>query len=121
MTYIETAISEFRNEADRDFISLCLIAGDVEYDLAVTDQQDIRDKSLQIIRGLMDRDVYPGDYMIERLKTAGFFFWIGTPDQLLKRIETEWIALGKSPTLAKPICWFALRPAHAEVDATTKG
>ena len=117
MTYIETAISEFRNEADRDFISLCHIASDVEYDLAVTDQQEIRDKSLQIVRGLMERGVYPGDYDY----ATHIDFWLGTPDELLKRIETEWIALGKTPTLAEPICWLALRPAQAEADATTKG
>ena len=121
MTYIETAISEFRNEADRDFISLCLIAGDVEYDLALVDQQEIRDKSLQIVRGLMDRDVYPGDYTLESLKTVGFMFWPGTPDELVKRIETEWIALGKTPDLVDSICWFALRPAYAEAGLTAEG
>ena len=29
--------------------------------------------------------------------------------RLLKRIESEWIAMGTTPTLEHPICWFGLK------------
>jgi len=36
-------------------------------------------------------------------------FWPGEPEALLKRIEAEWVAMGTTPTLEHPICWFGLK------------
>ena len=111
MSEIDRITSELRNEADIDFFDISLIAGTVQEDLGLRSEREIRRCTLEVIRGLMARGVYPGDYTMEGLQRGeGFQFWSGEPDELLKRIEAEWIALGKTPNLAEPICWFALRP-----------
>jgi len=105
-------ISKFRKEADVDFIELPHIASAVQYGLGLRSQQEIRHYALEVVRGLMARGVYPGDYTLESLAREGFQFWTGEPDRLLKRIEADWISLGKMPDLEHSICWFALRSAE---------
>jgi len=51
--------------------------------------------------------VYPGDYD----HATTMLFWPGEPEALLKRIKAEWIAMGTTPTLEHPICWFGLKPS----------
>ncbi len=120
MIVIEAEIEGWCNEANVDVTGLCHIASSVENDLGINNQDDIRNHTLQIVRGLVARSVLPGDYNYGDHPDQ-IEFWPGTPDELLKRIETEWIALGKTPTLAEPICWFALRPAHTEAAETAEG
>lgn len=104
MISTEKIVSELRNEADVDFVSIPMIAGTVEEDLALKDPEEVRRWTLAVARGLMTRGVYPGDYD----NATKITFWPGTPDEHLKRIETEWVAMGKRPDFDKPICWFGL-------------
>jgi len=60
-----------------------------------------------VIGRLMALDVYPGDYD----HATTMLFWPGEPEALLKRIKAEWIAMGTTPTLEHPICWFGLKPS----------
>lgn len=105
---IHDLIEGYRDEANIDFISLGAIAGDVRFDLKINDPQAIRSKSLEIVRALMGRGVFPGNYTLESLRREGFSFWPGTPDELIRRIEDAWIALKRTPDL-DDICWFALK------------
>lgn len=102
---------ELRAEADIDFVSLPLIAESLREDLGLKSQEQTRDHTLEVIRRLMERGVFPGDYTLDDLVNGnGFQFRSGTPDDLLAWIETEWVAMGHTPTLENPICWFALKP-----------
>ncbi len=103
---VEKTARELRNEADVDFISLPLIAESLREDLDLKSQKDIRRHTLDVIERLMARGVYPGDYDY----ATKLSFWAGEPSEHLRRIEIEWIAMGKTPTLAESICWLGLRP-----------
>ena len=108
---IERTVGEIRAEADIDFISLPYIAESLREDLDLTAQDIIRRHTVEVIRRMMERGIYPGDYTLDDLVSGrGFQFRPGTPDDLLSWIESEWIALGHTPTLEDPICWFALKP-----------
>lgn len=102
---IERTAVELRAEADVDFISLPLIAESLREDLGLQSEQDIRRHTLDVIERLMARGVYPGDHDDATILS----FWPGKPSEHLRRIETEWIAMGKTPTLAESICWLGLR------------
>ncbi|WP_129220528.1 hypothetical protein [Lichenibacterium ramalinae] len=104
---IERTVAELRNEADIDFIDLPFIAGSLREDLDLKTQDEIRRHTLEVVRRLMDRGVYPGDYD----HAIHMAFWPGEPSEHLRRIEAEWIAMGKPLTLSDPICWLGLKPA----------
>lgn len=105
MPEFERLASEFRAVADVDFFDVSFIAESLREDLDLRDQKDIRPYTLRMIRRLMELGVCPGDYDYARTIS----FWPGEPDELVKRIEAEWIAMGKTPDLENPICWFGLR------------
>ena len=102
---IENTVRELRDEASVDFISLPLIAESLREDLDLQTQKDIRRHAIEVIRRLMQLGICPGDYDL----AVTISFWPGSLDELLKRIEAEWIAMGRSPTLEHPICWFGLK------------
>ena len=104
MLDIERISFAYSQEASRDFVGLWEIASDVAHELGSEDQLKVRSYTLAVVAGLVARGVYPVDYT-----TEGVAFWSGTPDDHVNRIETEWSMAGESPTLAEPICWFALR------------
>lgn len=104
---IDRIARELHDEAEIDFISLPLIAESLREDLDLQSQKDIRRHTLDVIERLIARGVHPGDYDY----ATTLSFWPGEPSEHLRRIETEWIAMGKVPTLAESICWLGLKPA----------
>ncbi len=108
MRDIAKILAELRDEANIDFIDLPQIASAARYDLSFESEKDIRQCSLEIAKGLMELGVFPGDYdYADQLN-----FWPGTINDHVMRIEAEWIAMGRTPTLADPICWFGLRSSE---------
>lgn len=106
---ISKIVRELRAEADIDFFDVSFIAEGLREDLHLRDQSEIRRHTLEVIRRLMQQGVYPGDYTLSDLEGGSSFqFKAGTPEELLSWIETEWIAMGRTPTFEDPI-WFALR------------
>jgi hypothetical protein len=103
---IERMTRELRDEADIDFIDLPFIAENLREDLDLKTQDEIRRHTLEVVRRLMDRGVYPGDYD----HAIHMAFWPGGPSEHLRRIEAEWIAMSKPLTLSDPICWLGLKP-----------
>lgn len=102
---IGRTIQEMRAEAEIDFIDVSLIAESIREDLNLKDQRDIRRHTLDVIERLMNQGVHPGDYD----QPTTLSFWPGEPDEHLRRIEAEWITMGRTPTLEHPICWFGLK------------
>ena len=103
---IKRTVKELRAEADIDFIDVSFIAESLREDLDLKTQHDIRRHTLDVIERLMAQGVYPGDYD----HAIHLAFWPGEPSEHLRRIEAEWIAMGKTPTLEHPICWLGLKP-----------
>ena len=102
---IERTVRELRDEVEIDFINLPLISEFLREDLDLKDQSEIRGLSLDVIDRLLELGVCPGDYV----GGAKLAFWRGETKDWLKRIKTEWIAMGQTPTLEHPICWFGLK------------
>ncbi len=107
MVDVERDITEWRAEANIDFIWLWQVASGVQYTLGTDDLRDIRHHTLKVVRGLMALGVHPGDY---RLAESSFRFWPGSEEEQLDRMEMEWIEAGVTPNVGDPICCFALRP-----------
>lgn len=103
---IERTTRELRDEAEIDFVSLPLIAESLREDLDLQSQDEIRRHALDVVQRLTTLGVFPSDYG----HATTMRFWPGEPDELLRRIEAEWIAMGTTPTLEHPICWFGLKP-----------
>ena len=107
---IERTARELRDEADIDFIDLPFIAANLSEDLDIRTQDEIRRHMLDVVRRLMERVVYPGDFTLDDLESGrGFQFRSGTPADLLSWIEAEWIAMDRAPNPDDPICGFALK------------
>ncbi|RYC33467.1 hypothetical protein D3273_03065 [Lichenibacterium minor] len=104
---IRKTVEDLRAEADVDFIDVSFIAESLREDLDLKNQSDIRRHTLEVIGRLMMQGVYPGDYDY----AATLAFWSGEPSEHLKRIEAEWIAMGRTPTSVEPICWLGLKSA----------
>ncbi len=105
MLEIERVTSELRAEVEIDFFHVCMIAEILREELGLQSQEEIRRCTLDVIGRLMALGVYPGDYD----HATTMLFWPGQPEALLKRIEAEWVAMGTTPTLEHPICWFGLK------------
>lgn len=103
---IECMAQQLRTEADVDFFDISLIAEPLRERLGLQSQDEIRHHTLRVIEKLIALGVRPGNYDY----ATTISFWPGTPAELLDRIETEWIALGRTPDLGEPICWFAPYP-----------
>jgi hypothetical protein len=94
-------IDEFFTESDEDVVGLFAIAQAVE-DL-IKDKDMAREQALRVVEGLLDRGMLAGQspYCID-----GYQPW---PDQdrttVINRIRSEWLALGRSPTITD-IVWF---------------
>lgn len=104
-TKINKITSELRAVADVDFMDVSFIAESVREDLEIKNEEDVRFYTLNVIGRLMRMHVFPGDYD----HAATISFWSGAENELAKRIEAEWIAMGHTPTLEHPICWFGLK------------
>ncbi|MBI3706094.1 MAG: hypothetical protein HY246_00115 [Proteobacteria bacterium] len=106
MNRIDEIVKDCMEIAESDYVGLWDVVSIIRDDLGLHDNE-LREKSLEVVRGLLERGLYPGDY----LKT-GFRFWedmsIG---RVLARIDREWKALGQDPDLAHTICWFDRRPS----------
>ena len=107
MSGIETITTELRAEAEVDFFHVCMVAEILREELDLRTQKEILSCTLDVIRRLMVLGVYPGDYG----NATTILFWPGEPDEVLKRIENEWMEMGMTPTLEHPICWFGLKRA----------
>lgn len=99
-------ISSFVKHADVDYVGLWQIAKAAREKLGARAPEEVRRLSLEIVRGLYEEGLRPGNYDYG----THMDFW---PDKgcqaMLDRIEREWIELNADPTHLNPICSF-LRP-----------
>jgi hypothetical protein len=107
MNMINEIVEDYVKHASADYVGLWQVANRVREDLGLLDDQKVRQKALIVVKHLLERGLCPGDY-----GKAGFNFWDQDEvDGIISRIDREWDPLSGDPTLANPICWFALRPA----------
>ena len=103
MNSINEITEGFLEEATHDSIGLWAICDAVRWDLGLTNDEEVKTRSLDVMRSLIDRGLWPGNF--KGGKT--FVFW-DLPDAAacLARIDTEWDAARGDPPGLDAICWF---------------
>lgn len=92
-------------EAADDYIGLWQIATRVRREFGRLTNEQVKHLSLDVVRLMVERGLCPGDY----LKTGLSFWNEDNTEAIVARIDREWDARLGDPTLANPICWFALK------------
>jgi hypothetical protein len=104
MRTIDQIIDEFIRVAADDYIGLWMIAPLVRRDLGLSSNADVKARTLDVVRGLLEHGLWPGDFDYGKSK---IYFW-DEPDAAacLARIDREWDATKGDPPLPESICWF---------------
>ncbi len=97
-------VNNYVKEAEVDFVGLWQIASMFRDNLKIKSDLEVKEKSLQVARGLVENGVCPGSMADDN----GFDFWKGTPDELVTQIAVSWPVMG-IPNLGTNHCWFAKR------------
>ncbi|MBI3708672.1 MAG: hypothetical protein HY246_13490 [Proteobacteria bacterium] len=101
-------VEGYMREAEIDYVGLWQIPGTIRHCLGIHDDDEVREKSLEVVKGLLERGLYPGTFFYSK-----FSFWIGLgADLVLAQIEKEWKALKHDPDLLDSICWFTWRKSR---------
>jgi hypothetical protein len=89
-------------EAVDDYVGLWSVAWEFREKEGEKEPIEIRRKTLETIKSLLEEElIQPGMF-----NQAGVFeLWNLIPKRALERIESEWDALGREPTLGE-IVWF---------------
>jgi hypothetical protein len=99
----EELLQDFAEEGREDHVGLWEIVRAVREDLGVSDTAEVRQVTLDLIGGLLRR------YGMEAGRPApdwrNFLPWGLSPEETIRRIEAEWLALGRDPSLWE-IVWF---------------
>lgn len=104
MWTVETIIRDFLGEAKEDFLGLWAIAGAIRDRLGLTTNEEVKARTLDVVRGLLDHGLWPGDFDYGKSK---IYFWDEPDaDACLARINEEWDPTKGDPTLPESICWF---------------
>ena len=98
----------FVREAEEDYVGLWAIAPAVRRDLGLSSNEEVKARTLDVVRILLSHGLLPGDY----LKT-GFHFWRERDSSsIIARIDREWDPSNGEPNLGDSSCWFAMAPAN---------
>ena len=102
MRTVNDLIRNFLAEAENDYIGLWMIAPTARRELGLSSNADVKARTLDVVRGLLEHGLWPGDYL-----RAGFRPW-NEPDAAacLARIDREWDVAKGDPNLGESICWL---------------
>ncbi|MGA3301968.1 MAG: hypothetical protein ABSC72_01610 [Methylovirgula sp.] len=105
MEKIDKLATSFLNEAEEDYVGLWAIAPTVRRDFALSDNQEVKARTLEVVRILLDHGLLAGDFDYDNSK---IYFWDERdPQAIIARIDREWDPARGDPTLPESICWFA--------------
>ena len=103
----EDVLDSLEAECHQDHVGLWELIHAAQLDLGASDPTTTREVALQLARGLIcERGMqvgFPAD------DGRHFKPWKLTPEQALRRIEDEWIALGREPNIGE-VAWFTSEP-----------
>jgi hypothetical protein len=93
-------VKEFAYECAEDFVGLWSIVWKVRS--VRPGLAEAREATLEIVRALLDPGQIVAGQMVEE---RGFVRWHESPNDAVRRIRREWVALGREPNLGD-IVWF---------------
>jgi hypothetical protein len=99
----EELLEDFVEEGREDHVGLWEIVRAVREDLEVSNDDEVRRVTLDLVEQLLRR--YGMEAGRPMPDWRGFLPWRLSPDEAVRRIEREWVALGREPNLWE-IVWF---------------
>lgn len=110
-------------EAQTDTVGLWAVIWEVRQVIPSASSDEIRCATLAAVRDALDGgQVVAGQYADHDAESVAFSRWDVSVDEVLARIDREWTALGREPTLGD-IVWFVaprLLPLTARKDPMGK-
>lgn len=105
MTTINEIADGFMEDSALDYVGLWEIVSIVRRDLGVIDNAQAKMRTLDVVRILLNRGLWPGDYL-----KSGFYFW-EEPNAAaaVARIDKEWNPARGDPNMGDSICWFSTK------------
>jgi len=104
MEKINKIAESFINEAADDYVGLWAIAPTVRRDLGLSSNEDVKARTLDVVRILLNHGLLPGDYL-----RTGFHFWNERDAaSIIARIDKEWDPASGDPPLGDSSCWFSI-------------
>ena len=101
-----------------DEIGLSEVCADVQYDLGIADDREIKRLTLEAVREMLRRgarvDFDSGVPTSKHHREK-------TPDEIIARIDREWDELGEIPTIPGDICIIEWTPSAMEAYARRQG
>jgi hypothetical protein len=99
----QNVLENLAEECQTDHIGLWEIVDAVRNDLGSTNPADIRQQTLRLVRDLLCmRGMQVGHPAPDGRR---FIAWALSPDEAVRRIEAEWLALGREPNIGE-VAWF---------------
>ena len=100
---VKRLADKFELEVRDDWVGLWEIVGSLEK--LAADQVTLLDQTIEVVRALLERGFVAGNLT---RSAPGFEPWPDQrPDAIIQRIRSEWLALGRIPTIGD-IAYFDL-------------
>jgi hypothetical protein len=97
-------VADFEIGRPHDWTGLWEIAGHVRGNCELSDNQEVKDHALKVVRILMERGFRVGQF--ERYGGRKLILWPEQdPDSVVARIDREWDVSKGDPDI-HDICWF---------------
>lgn len=106
MKNVNDIVDGFMREVQGDYIGLWAISDAVRWDLDLSTNEEVKKRTLDVVRILLDHGLFAGDYAYG----GAFHPWEKhDTNATIARIDREWDASRGDPTLPESICWFDRR------------
>lgn len=104
MTNVDEIAEDLLAEAQKDHVALCTVSDAVRWDLGLSDDAEVKARTLDIVRILVDHGVLVGSFKYGNPK---FYPWNERDaDSIIARIDKEWDSKKSDPIAQDLICWF---------------
>lgn len=99
----DEVLESLAEECHEDHVGLWRVVNAVRFDLGATGALETREQALRLVRRLLhEHEMEVGHPAPDGRQ---FVSWGLSPAQALRRIEQEWSALGRDPTIGE-VAWF---------------
>ncbi len=100
----DEVLQSLAEECEADHVGLWEIVHAVRLDLGSQNPTETRALTLQLVRRLLDQQ----GMQVGHPASDGrhFVSWDLSPEQVVRRIEQEWTALGREPNIGE-VAWFS--------------
>lgn len=106
----EEVVDDLLEECRVDHVGLWELMSAAHSDLGLTAPEEIRAATMRLARSLLvDRGVQAG---FPTRDGRGFVAWELSPEEVLRRIDEAWTALGREPTIGDIVWFMTPNPAY---------